>query len=55
MGEMHEVVEASGTMNAAAIRRGEAALASRHTPDPVDISHLHAQLEALANEAGNDA
>ena len=55
MGEMQEVVEASGTMNAAAIRRGEAALASRHTPDPVDISHLHAQLEALANEAGNDA
>jgi beta-N-acetylhexosaminidase len=55
MGEMQEVVEASGTMNAAAIRRGEAALATRHTPDPVDISHLHAQLEALANEAGNDA
>ena len=53
MGEMEEVVAASGTMNADAMRRGNAALACRRTPDPVDISHLHAQLEALANEAGN--
>lgn len=55
LSEMQEVVAASGTMNDAAMRRGDAALACRRTPDPVDISHLHAQLEALANEAGNDA
>lgn len=54
MSEMQEVVAASGTMNADAMRRGDAALACRRTPDPVDISHLHAQLEALVNEAGND-
>ncbi|WP_439142429.1 glycoside hydrolase family 3 N-terminal domain-containing protein [Planktotalea sp.] len=54
MAEMEEVVAASGTMNDKSQSRADAALACRRTPDPVDISHLHAQLEALANEAGHD-
>lgn len=54
MGEMEEVVAAAGQMNADAMRRGDTALGCRRTPDPVDISQLHAQLEALANGAGND-
>jgi beta-N-acetylhexosaminidase len=55
MAEMEEVVAASGTMSEKSQSRADAALACRRTPDPVDISHLHAQLEALANEAGHDA
>lgn len=55
MSEMEEVVSSSSTMNKDAARRGDAALACRRTPDPVDISHLHAQLEALANGTGHDA
>ncbi len=55
MSEMEEVVAASGNMNVHSQSRADAALACRRTPDPVDISHLHAQLEALANEAGHDA
>jgi beta-N-acetylhexosaminidase len=55
MDEMEEVASASGIMNADAQRRADAALACRRTPDPVDISDLHAQLDALANGTGNDA
>jgi beta-N-acetylhexosaminidase len=55
MAEMEEVVAASSTMSKKGQSRADAALACRRTPDPVDISHLHAQLEALANEAGHDA
>lgn len=54
MDEMEEVAAASGAMNADAQRRADAALACRRTPDPVDISDLHAQLDALANGTGND-
>jgi beta-N-acetylhexosaminidase len=53
--EMEEVVPAAGIMTPDAQRRADAALACRCTPDPVDISHLHAQLEALVNETVNDA
>jgi beta-N-acetylhexosaminidase len=55
MAEMEEVVAASSTMSKKGQSRADAALACRRTPDPVDISHLHAQLQALANEAGHDA
>ncbi|WP_293447135.1 glycoside hydrolase family 3 N-terminal domain-containing protein [Planktotalea sp.] len=54
MDEMEEVAAASGAMNADAQRRADAALACRRTPDPVDISDLHAQLDALVNGTGND-
>lgn len=54
MAEMEEVVAASGAMSDKSQGRADAALACRRTPDLVDISHLHAQLEALANEAGHD-
>ncbi|MGB7318105.1 MAG: beta-N-acetylhexosaminidase [Planktotalea sp.] len=55
MGEMEDVAGAAGAMSDAAQRRAEAALACRRSPDPVDISHLQAQLEALLNGTVNDA
>jgi len=47
MSEMREVAEAAGRMTATAQKRADAAMALRKTPDPVDISALNAQLEAL--------
>lgn len=47
MDEMREVAEAAGHMSTAAQARADAALLMRKTPDPVDISALNAQLEAL--------
>ncbi|MGH1578956.1 beta-N-acetylhexosaminidase [Planktotalea sp.] len=55
MAEMEDVVDASGTMGELAQNRAVAALDCRRTPDPVDISQLHAQLEALVNGTVNDA
>ncbi|MEN8893388.1 glycoside hydrolase family 3 protein [Planktotalea arctica] len=54
MGEMEDVAGASGAMTAQALARAEAALACRRTPDPVDISHLQAQLEALLDGSVNE-
>lgn len=47
--EMQDVAAAAGPMNEAAQRRADAALGCMHTPDPVDIPDLEAQLEALLN------
>lgn len=55
MGEMEDVASAAGQMGERAAARADAALACRRTPDPVDISHLQAQLEALLNGTVNDA
>ncbi len=55
LGEMEDVASAAGEMTPNAQRRADAALACRRTPDPVDISHLQAQLEALVNGTGHDA
>jgi beta-N-acetylhexosaminidase len=49
LAERRAVAEASGRMTPAAQTRAERALAARRTPDPVDISALDAQLEALLN------
>lgn len=49
LAERRTVAEASGRMTPAAQTRAERALAARRTPDPVDISALDAQLEALLN------
>lgn len=54
LSEMEDVATAAGAMNTQAQRRADAALACRRTPDPVDISHLQAQREALLNGTGND-
>jgi len=43
------VAEAAGQMTQAAQTRATRALHARHTPNPVDISALDAQLEALLN------
>ncbi len=45
--ERRAVAEAAGEMTAPAQRRAEAALACRRIPDPVDISALAKQLDAL--------
>ena len=45
--EMAQVVAAAGTLDAAAERRAEAALAARRAPDEVDISALEAELAGL--------
>ena len=55
LSEMEDVAGAAGEMIPDAHRRAEAALACRRTPDPVDISHLQAQLEALLNGTVHDA
>jgi beta-N-acetylhexosaminidase len=47
MSEMQDVAQAAGPMSAQAERRADAALAMRTTPEPVDISELLAQREAL--------
>jgi beta-N-acetylhexosaminidase len=47
LGERQAVAEAAGEMTAPAQARAEAALARRRSPDPVDISALAAQLDAL--------
>ncbi len=49
--ERREVAEAAGEMSFAAQTRSLRALNARKTPDDVDIPALHAQLEALLNEA----
>lgn len=49
LAERRAVAEASGQMTDAAQTRALRALAARHTPNPVDISALDAQLEALLN------
>ena len=54
LAEMEDVAGAAGPMNDAAQRRAEAALACRRSPDPVDISHLQAQLEALLDGTVNE-
>ena len=55
MSDMEDVAGAAGRLSEHAERRAHAALACRRSPDPVDISHLHAQLEALANGTVHDA
>lgn len=47
--ERRTVAEAAGQMTQAAQTRATRALAARHAPNPVDISALDAQLEALLN------
>ncbi|WP_241691152.1 beta-N-acetylhexosaminidase [Roseovarius sp. A46] len=47
LAERQAVAAAAGEMRAAAQDRAERALAARRTPDPVDISALAAQLDAL--------
>lgn len=47
--ERRTVAEAAGQMTPAAQTRAIRALAARHAPNPVDISALDAQLEALLN------
>ena len=47
--ERRAVAEAAGHMTLAAQTRAERALQARHAPNPVDISALDAQLEALMN------
>jgi len=47
LAERQAVAAAAGEMRAVAQARAERALASRHNPDPVDISALAAQLDAL--------
>jgi len=49
--EMIAVAQAAGPMGAAARARGDAALAMRNTPTPVDISALRSEFEALLGEA----
>lgn len=49
MDEMEDVVSASGRLTADAARRAEAALALRCTPDPVNLSELRAQYDALVS------
>ena len=49
--EMIAVAQAAGPMSAAAQARGEAALAMRKPPTPVDISALRSEFEALLGEA----
>ena len=51
--EMRAVAAAAGGMSEAATRRGDAALALRKRPEPVDIAALEAQLEALTSGQGN--
>jgi beta-N-acetylhexosaminidase len=55
LSEMEDVATAAGAMNTQAERRAQATLACRRTPDPVDISHLQAQREALLNGTVNGA
>ncbi len=47
LGEMEEVVAASGWLSPDAARRAAAALARRRPPEPVDIPALEAELETL--------
>jgi beta-N-acetylhexosaminidase len=49
LAERRAVAEAAGQMTPAAQIRAERTLAARRTPNPVDISALDAQLEALLN------
>lgn len=53
MQDMEDVCAAAGEMSDAALRRADAALSMRCTPDPVDIPELEAQLEALSNGAAD--
>lgn len=50
--EMHDVLDAAGSMTKTAALRARAALAYRVTPAPVDISELAAQFEALLTGSG---
>jgi len=45
--EMEAVAKASGLMSKQAKARAEAALAQRQTPEPIDISALTSELDAL--------
>jgi beta-N-acetylhexosaminidase len=47
LAERQGVAEAAGVMSDTAQTRAEAALSHRRPPDPVDISALTAQLDAL--------
>ncbi len=47
--EKRAVAGAAGRLSGAALRRAEAAIAARRTPDDVDIDALTAQLETLGN------
>lgn len=53
LAERQAVAEAAGAMSDAAQRRAERALTWRKTPDPVDISALSAQLDALMSGRGH--
>ncbi|SEK51462.1 beta-N-acetylhexosaminidase [Roseovarius azorensis] len=53
LAERQEVAEAAGRMSARAQARAERALTLRKTPDPVDISALSAQLDALMGGHGH--
>ncbi|MFB9150438.1 beta-N-acetylhexosaminidase [Roseovarius ramblicola] len=53
LAERQAVAAAAGGMRAAAQDRAERALAARRTPDPVDISALAAQLDALTGGRRN--
>lgn len=45
--EMEAVAEAAGPLTPEGLRRGDVALAARKLPDPIDITALEAELEAL--------
>lgn len=49
--QMQAIVDAAGTMSAAASRRGQAALARRVAPPPADSSSLRAELAAMGGLA----
>jgi beta-N-acetylhexosaminidase len=51
--EMQEVVASAGLLDPFGSSRAEAALASRHAPDPVDIAALEAEFSALMAGRGN--
>ncbi|MEM1387460.1 MAG: beta-N-acetylhexosaminidase [Pseudomonadota bacterium] len=47
--EMEAVVDAAGALAPEAVLRGEAALAARRRPEPIDIAQTEAKLDALLN------
>ena len=50
--QMEAIVAASGTLNDAALRRADAALAQRRSPDDADLAALRAELRALLAPLG---
>ena len=53
LAEMQAVAQAAGDMGPNTVRRANAALAQRRTPDPVDIALLEGELSAMMASAEN--